>query len=650
MERTKHFRIYSSSAIIMIVVYILLFGCKKEYSDIEKYFELPKIEILPITEITAYSAKSGGNVIDDGGASVTVRGIVWSTSENPTIENNDGKTTDGKGTGIFHSTLVNLLPETNYYIKAYCINSQGVSYSNCLEFTTIEKKYAGGNGTENDPYLIKTPGQLDSIRYNLDKHFKQIADIDLSNFSREEWIPAGHWIPIGEKDYPFTGSYDGNNNKIINLTIKLSGTSGIGLFGFAANAEIKNVAIENIDINEGAGLVGEISEGNIINCHTTGCINGGGGGLVGSNKKGNIIECYSIINITGGGGGLVDWNEEGNISDSYAIGIISDSSKRGGGLVNYNGGKITNSYAKVDVVGGYDVGGLVGSNTGSIINCKAMGNVLGNNESLTCVGGLVGLSINGTITNCIAEGDVTGKQYIGGLVGKNMNHIGTVGYVSGLINITTSYATGKVTGANTAGGLVGWNKEGNITMCYATGEVFSTGEYINGKLDCTGGLVGRHTGEITLSYAIGNVTGRNNVGGLVGYSDVIIKDFGSTTIVGSIHNSYATGNISGVNRIGGLIGYMDKGYIRYCFAIGYIKGEDNVGGLVGYQSSYGTNPHYSYYDTNTSGQNDTGKGTPKTTSEMMQRYTYYPHWDFENIWNIDEGESYPHFRWQKITN
>jgi len=518
--------------VISFVIAITL-GCKKD--DIEKEkddpVELASINILPVTEITAYSAKSGGNVIDDGGAGITARGVVWSINPNPSLENNDGKTNDGEGKGEFQSKIEGLKQKTTYYLKAYATNSAGTSYSETLDFTTIEKKLAGGSGTQNDPYLIETPGQLDSIRYNLDKHFKQIADIDLSNFSREEWIPAGYWIPIGEKNNPFTGSYDGNDFKIINLTINLPETPGVGLFGYAVNSEIKNVGIENINITGGAykgGLVGEIFEGNIINCHTTGCINGGGG-LVGSNKKGNIIKCYSIINITGGGGGLVDWNEgneEGNISDSYAIGIISGSSSNVGGLVGHNVGEIINCYAKVDVVGGWNVGGLVGANTGSINKCKALGNVSGNNKSLTYVGGLVGHSINGTITNCMAEGDVAGNQYIGGLVGKNSNSVASPGYVPNLINITKSYATGKVTGANTVGGLVGWNEEGNITMCYATGEVFSTGEYINGEVDCTGGLVGRHTGnilesslegngDIFESYATGNVNGNNNIGGLV---------------------------------------------------------------------------------------------------------------------------------------
>jgi uncharacterized RDD family membrane protein YckC len=65
MERTKHFRIYSVSAIIMMVIFISTFGCKKEYPDIEEAIEIPAIEILPVTEITAYSAKNGASMTDN---------------------------------------------------------------------------------------------------------------------------------------------------------------------------------------------------------------------------------------------------------------------------------------------------------------------------------------------------------------------------------------------------------------------------------------------------------------------------------------------------------------------------------------------------------------------------------------------------------
>lgn len=87
-----------------------------------------------VTAINGSTAKSGGNITSDGGSPVTLRGVCWSTTMNPTIAN--GKTEDGAGTGIFISELAGLTASTTYYIRAYATNSQGTSYGNQLTFTT----------------------------------------------------------------------------------------------------------------------------------------------------------------------------------------------------------------------------------------------------------------------------------------------------------------------------------------------------------------------------------------------------------------------------------------------------------------------------------------------------------------------------------
>jgi hypothetical protein len=94
----------------------------------------PKIATSAITDITSISASTGGNVESDGGAPVTARGVCWSKSPNPTI--NNSKTVDGMGTGTFTSTLVSLEPGTLYYVRAYAQNRIGISYGAQLTFTT----------------------------------------------------------------------------------------------------------------------------------------------------------------------------------------------------------------------------------------------------------------------------------------------------------------------------------------------------------------------------------------------------------------------------------------------------------------------------------------------------------------------------------
>lgn len=96
----------------------------------------PTVTTAEATSVTTNSAVTGGNVTSDGGASVTARGVCWSTSQNPTISGNH--TTDGNGTGEFTSSLTGLEENTTYYVRAYATNSEGTSYGSQKSFTTSQ--------------------------------------------------------------------------------------------------------------------------------------------------------------------------------------------------------------------------------------------------------------------------------------------------------------------------------------------------------------------------------------------------------------------------------------------------------------------------------------------------------------------------------
>ena len=80
------------------------------------------------------SVSGGGNISSDGGATVSARGLVYSTSTSPTLSNT--ALTIGSGTGSFSGTLTGLSPITTYYIRAYATNSAGTAYGNEVSFTT----------------------------------------------------------------------------------------------------------------------------------------------------------------------------------------------------------------------------------------------------------------------------------------------------------------------------------------------------------------------------------------------------------------------------------------------------------------------------------------------------------------------------------
>jgi gliding motility-associated-like protein len=122
--RTVSFKVYDGS----------------QYSNTAKrniYF--PGVPILTsttaISSITTTTASSGGFVSEDGGSTVTARGVCWSTTSGPLVT--DSKTTDGSGLGSFTSSMTGLTSGATYYVRAYATNSTGTGYGNERTFTTI---------------------------------------------------------------------------------------------------------------------------------------------------------------------------------------------------------------------------------------------------------------------------------------------------------------------------------------------------------------------------------------------------------------------------------------------------------------------------------------------------------------------------------
>lgn len=286
------------------------------------------------------------------------------------------------------------------------------------------------------------------------------------------------------------------------------------------------------------------------------------------------------------------------------------------GLIGNNSGTVKNvGMVDVDITGRHNVGGLVGYNSGSdtehnayIYNSYSTGKVTGKGTGVSGgdVGGLVGDNDNyGIIDYSYSTAMVSGTvdietSDVGGLVGENWG------------KIYSSYSTGTVSGTSAVGGLVGWNN-GDISQAYSTGAVTGS-TYV-------GGLVGENysdgssrPAQISNSYSMGAVTGSTYVGGLVG------KNFKSSTGSATITKSYSTGAVSGPI-------------------------DSDVGGLVGGNTGTVT---YSYWDQDTSGQEDSAGGSWLTTATMMSLNptNYYSGWNFSTLWNIVEDKSYPYLRWQ----
>jgi hypothetical protein len=247
-----------------------------------------------------------------------------------------------------------------------------------------EKKYGGGIGDPNFPYLIYTPEQMNEIGpdfSNWGKQFKLMADIDLGAYTGTSFNIIG----INEFS-AFTGVFDGNSKTISNFTFTSTDVNNIGLFGYVGyDAEIIGLGLIDPNIDAGTGSYV--------------------GSLAGQNS-GTIINCYVV-------GGSVSGN-------SFVGGLVGSNAVVGDGEIEMlSAGTIRSSFSGVQLSGIQNIGGLAGANSGIISDCYSESGVSGTID----VGGLVGGNIYGagpgTITNCYSVGAVSGTTGVGGLVGNN---------------------------------------------------------------------------------------------------------------------------------------------------------------------------------------------------------------------------------------
>jgi len=217
----------------------------------------------------------------------------------------------------------------------------------------------------------------------------------------------------------------------------------------------------------------------------------------------------------------------------------------------------------------------------------------------------------GTVENLgIADSFVTGGTLCGGLVAYNL---GTV---------SNSYFSGNVTGYDYVGGLVGTNFGGTVNQSYSSGSVTGeTGEGAGGRI---GGLAGNSTGTISNCYSTASATGNQYVGGLVG---------GISS--GTVEASYATGNVTGEDYVGGLVGSAPVGAVSNSFwdkeSSGTAESDGGTGKTTTEMMSIAT-----FNDTTTVGLDE-----PWDISAVA-----FGGADTAHTWNIVDGETYPFLSWQ----
>lgn len=118
---------------LLILIVFLILACSKEEATNE--FSVPEITTTTATSVTNTQANVGGIVSNNGNSAILKYGICWNTSPNPTIDNT--KTSYSANVTTFENTLVNLLPNTLYFARAYASNQAGTAYGNEVSFKTL---------------------------------------------------------------------------------------------------------------------------------------------------------------------------------------------------------------------------------------------------------------------------------------------------------------------------------------------------------------------------------------------------------------------------------------------------------------------------------------------------------------------------------
>ena len=287
------------------------------------------------------------------------------------------------------------------------------------------KRPASGDGTVNKPFLISTAAELAWFRDHVNENYDNVkssakltADIDLSDFchAADDSKIEKSWVPIGNSNNKYQGTFDGNNKTITNLYINASQLN-VGLFGCTYEGTIKNLTFEYANVtntNNYVGvLVGKAFWGSTlqnIKISNTCQIKGGNytGGIAGylDGNAYNCVNCATVqgIKYIGGLCGFYSISRTGNSMTACAnYGNVTASSLGVGGLVGYfDSGTIQDCANYGDVKGTDRIAGMAGSvNNGKIQNVFSYGNISATNKTQN-VGMAFGYSYSGATEGMVA--------------------------------------------------------------------------------------------------------------------------------------------------------------------------------------------------------------------------------------------------------
>ena len=396
-----------------------------------------------------------------------------------------------------------------------------------------------------------------------------------------------------------------------------------------------------------------INKGTINGQENVGGIAGNNTGTIDGEGLTNEIELHvkdtkkDTKNPANNFGGVAGKNS-GTIIGAYTSDkakLTVDTATNVGGIVGENSGTIKGTIENNGEVAGKDfVGGIVGNNTDK---AKFEANsIIKNNGKVTSgnsAGGIIGQN-NAALSGVIMENndDVTGADSVGGIIGVNSDKISN----SSLYNTIK----GTIKGTNNIGGIIGTNSGEVIGGRDNSDNYYQHRIYNNGSIIATqnnaGGLIGNNTGSLTAGYNTGSVNGATNVGGIAGTN---------SGTVDQVFNTLANNQtIKGDTNVGGLIG-ENAGTLSNAYNSTDITANTgtHVGNAVGNNSATGKIAYvYGVSDNDTligekaliaNDESNSGIDTNNVfvfNADKATQTENYPNYA-ENIWKFQDGHTSP---------
>ncbi len=336
---TYYVRAYATSVLGTV------YGNEVEFATMP--LTIPTVSTSAVTDITPFYANSGGTVIDDGGYfNETIRGVCWSTSQNPTISNSH--TANGSGTGIFTSQLTGLNPGTTYYVRAYATNSAGTSYGEQQIFTTYTLIPCPGAATvtdiDNNTYNTVQIGNQCWMKENL-RTTRYSNGTSIALGSSTSTTTAYRYYPNDDQSNVSTYGYLYNWKAVMgnssSSSANPSGVQGICPTGWHVPSDAEWTQLTDYVSGQSQYVCG-VSNSHIAKAlaSTTGWQSSSQICAVGNNPNANNATGFSVLPSEGGGYGdyAYFWSatEVGSFS-AYCMGLAYDMPDvyRGGDLEIY---------------------------------------------------------------------------------------------------------------------------------------------------------------------------------------------------------------------------------------------------------------------------------------------------------------------------